>query len=44
VGYEKEAGPNVQAAARDAAPFPPLPQPVRDRADVPVITFQFPDT
>ncbi|HSD55037.1 MAG TPA: TonB family protein [Burkholderiales bacterium] len=34
----------VRAAARDAAPFPPLPQPVRDRADVLVITFQFPDT
>jgi TonB family protein len=34
----------VRAAARDAAPFPPLPPPVRDRADVLVITFQFPDT
>jgi TonB family protein len=34
----------VRAAARDAGPFPPLPPPVRDRADVLVITFQFPDT
>jgi hypothetical protein len=34
----------VRAAARAAAPFPPLPPPVRDRADVLVITFQFPDT
>jgi TonB family protein len=34
----------VRAAARDVAPFPPLPPPVRDRADVLVITFQFPDT
>lgn len=34
----------LRAAARDAGPFPPLPQPVRDRADVLVITFQFPDT
>ncbi len=35
---------SVRAAARDAGPFPPLPPPVRDRADVLVITFQFPDT
>jgi TonB family protein len=35
---------HVRAAARAAAPFPPLPPPVRDRADVLVITFQFPDT
>jgi TonB family protein len=34
----------VRAAARDAAPFPPLPPSVRERADVLVITFQFPDT
>jgi TonB family protein len=34
----------VRAAARDAGPFPPLPPPVRERADVLVITFQFPDT
>jgi TonB family protein len=34
----------VRAAARDAAPFPPLPQPVRDRGDVLVITLQLPDT
>lgn len=33
----------MRAAARDAAPFPPLPPSVRARADVLVITFQFPD-
>jgi len=30
-------------AWRRAAPFPPLPEAIRERADLLVITFQFPD-
>jgi len=33
----------LRAAVRGAAPFPPLPQPVRERADVLVVTLRLPD-
>jgi len=33
----------LRAAARQLGPFAPLPQPLRERADVLVITFQIPD-
>jgi TonB family protein len=33
----------VRAAVQEAAPFPPLPDDIRRRADLLVISFQFPD-